>query len=99
MIRLWFMEWWQAHRFEYGLEALVAGCIILSALVLWAVNRKPLDRHKHVGDPMRLCNGCIPQIASEVRAKKILMHCLLGFALAFAAVMAFVLFRIGVMGR
>lgn len=55
--------------------------------------------HKHVGDPMRLCPGCIPEIKREVRVKRILLWALIGFALAFAGVVAFVLSRLGPMGR
>lgn len=56
-------------------------------------------KHIHIGDPMRLCPRCIPEIASEVRAKKILGYAVLGFAFALAGIMAFVLFRVGVLGR
>lgn len=55
-------------------------------------------KHKHYGDPMRLCSGCIPEVASEARTKRILRRCVVGFTLAIAVVCAIVLWRIG-MGR
>ncbi len=51
--------------------------------------------HKHIGDPMRLCPNCIPDVKEELRGRRFWAYVLVGFALMLAGVSAFVLFKIG----
>ncbi len=59
-------------------------------------------RHRHVGDPMKLCSGCFPEmqeLQKELRTRRVWAWILVGFSFALAVVVAFVLYRLGPLGR
>lgn len=60
-------------------------------------------RHKHVGKITDACLGCYGELQADLkadlRARRFWGWVIVGFSLALAGVMAFVLFKVGVMGR
>jgi hypothetical protein len=51
--------------------------------------------HQHLGDPMKLCRDCVPEIKEEMRRARFWRRALFAFALVMAAVCVYVLVRIG----
>ncbi len=51
--------------------------------------------HQHLGDPMKLCPACLPELMLEIRRQRFWRRALLAFVLVMTAVCVYVLFRIG----
>jgi hypothetical protein len=56
-------------------------------------------RHNHTAPLDRLCPGCYDEIAEDEKTRRFWIGILVGFSLALAGVIAFVLFKLGPMGR